>query len=241
MLVDVGIVFYDRPEFTPLVLDRLLRSQAASKHHVRLFVADNSDDPKARQLIMDSMPLFDRTIFYKQNVGLVLALNDLGAMMKAEYIAFMDCDTLVPPDIWDKIFEPLVHIPEIGSVSPIWPDPWEDTTRRAFSDDAISSTAYGCRLSEASNTAVVHAMRRKEFETLGGYKDEVGSNAGVGCESDFSRRIRKLGMKIVFHHDVRAIHLPNTIGDSPDYAIVKQAAKYRDKARYLKSLEKVAE
>ncbi len=236
MLIDVGIVFYNRPEFTPLVLDRLLRSQKASENHVRLFVADNSDDPKAKQLIKDAMHLFDRTVFYRKNVGLVAALNDLGAMMQAEYIAFMDCDTLVPPHIWDKLFDPLIHMPEVGSVSPVWPDPVEDSTKQAFSEEAVMQTPHDFKISRAANTAVVHAMRRKEFDTLGGYLDGVGSNAGVGCESDFARRIRGLGMDIVFNHDVTAIHLPNTIGDSPDYAIAKRAQKAQDKARYLESL-----
>lgn len=236
MLIDVGIVFYNRPEFTPLVLDRLFRSQKASKHHVRLFVADNSDDPKARQLAIDYMPQFDRMIFYKQNVGLVPALNDLGAMMTAEYIAFMDCDTLVPPDIWDKLFEPLIHMPEVGSVCPLWDNPVEDSTKHAMTEQAIHNVSHGCRISMAPNTAVVHAMRMKEFKTLGGYADGVGSKAGVGCESDFARRIRDLGMDIVFNHDVKAIHLPNTIGDSPDYGKAKKIAKVKEKADYLASL-----
>lgn len=237
MLVDIGIVFYNRPEFTPLVLDRLLRSQAESKNHVRLFVADNSSDPAARRLIVDSMHLFDRTTFYKTNVGLVAALNDMGSMMDAEYIAFMDADTLVPPDIWDKIFEPLIHLPKVGSVSPKWLDPVEDSTRKAFSPDSITDTCHGFRIGTAPNTAVVHAMRRKDFETLGGYKDDIGSNAGVGCESDFCRRVRNdLGMDVVFHHDIMAIHLPNTIGESPEYGRIKAAAKARDKAIYKEFL-----
>jgi len=221
MLIDVGLVFFNRPEFVPIVLDRLFRSIAASEEHqVRLFVADNASCEETQEILWKHRKAFERFLVYRENVGLVTALNELGAMMTADYIAFMDCDVLVPPEIWDRLFLPLIHCPQVGGVSPMWKDPVEACVKQAFAKDA-ERFEHGIRIVNAPNNAIIHAMRRSLFVELGGYRD-FGALAGYGAESDFTARTLDKGYRVVFDRTVTAVHLPNTIGDNPEHRAFKR-------------------
>ena len=227
-MIDIGLVFYNRPEFVDLVLHRLFASIEANEIPVRLFVADNSDncDGGTREKLIHHSRYFqfERLVLNKSNVGLARSFNELMAMMDADYFAFMDCDVLVPPVIWDKMADVLAKLDTVGAVCPIWRDPIEDCTKKMFARDVSRHSQHGFRISPASNVAVV-TMLRKEFALQVGNFCEFGSGAGWGCETDISRRILATGKEIVFLHDVETIHLPNTIGDNPAYKAVKEQSK----------------
>jgi len=223
-MIDLGIVFYNRPEFVDIVLHRLFASIEANEMPVRLFVADNSDSDETRSKLIQHNRRFERLLLSGSNVGLARSFNELMAMMDADYFAFMDCDVLVPPVIWDKMADVLAKLDTVGAVCPIWRDPVEDCTKKMFARDVSRHSQHGFRISPASNVAVV-TMLRKEFALQVGNFCEFGSGAGWGCETDISRRILATGKEIVFLHDVETIHLPNTIGDNPAYKAVKEQSK----------------
>ena len=233
-MIDLGIVFYNRPEFVDVVLHRLFASIDANEMPVRLFVADNSDSDETRNKLVAHNRRFERLLLSGSNSGLARSLNELMAMMDADYFALMDCDVLVPPVIWDKLADVLAKLDTVGAVCPIWRDPIEDCTKKMFARDVSRHSQYGFRISPASNVAVV-TMLRKEFALQVGNFSEFGSGVGWGCETDISRRILATGKEISFLHDVEAIHLPNTIGDNPEHAKAKQQAKALAKENFNKA------
>ena len=223
-MIDLGLVFYNRPEFVDIVLHRLFASIDANEMPVRLFVADNSDSDETRSKLIQHNRRFERLVLSGSNGGLARSLNELMAMMDADFFALMDCDVLVPPVIWDKLVDVLAKMDTVGAVCPVWRDPAEDCTKKMFARDVSRHSQHGFRVSPASNVAVA-TMLRKEFALQVGNFIDFGSGAGWGCETDISRRILATGKEIVFLHDVEVIHLPNTIGDNPEYKTAKEQSK----------------
>lgn len=113
--VSVIIVSYNVQDFLDLCLDAVFKSLSNVTHEV--FVVDNASKDGSVALVQSKYPqvkLLDNT----DNKGFSKANNQALALSQGKYVHFLNPDTIIPEDFYDKTIAYLNAHPQVGALGP---------------------------------------------------------------------------------------------------------------------------
>jgi len=213
-MINVCIVTYNRPDFTRQCIEVFLNSPYEKCW--RLVVVDNSDSSRDGQetrgwLRHNAHRGIDALILNADNVGFAKGQNQAIAASIGEYCLMCDGDAVLSEN-WLDLFQPFeCGIENIGIVAPMCHH--AKPPYRYVQEDYPE---HGFSLGYRGNVAIAHAMRLEDVRKYGGYIDN-GGLGGWGTETELCDKFRADGKRVALHLGVSIEHLPNTIGNTPEY------------------------
>lgn len=162
---------------------------------------DDTDEVVQRQ----SFPVSLRLI-HERKPGVAAARNAGVAAAAGQYIVFLDNDILVEPDFIQRHFDALLANPGCWVLGQVINLPEQERTPFGkFRKALYGYTPPDCGVVEARwLTGQIFSLPRADFERLGGF-DETFLNASVE-DFDFALHAWRLGIKILFHPTIVALH-----------------------------------
>jgi len=227
MKLSVIIVNYNVKYFLEVCIHSVMR---ATKGMVtEIFVVDNNSSDDSCSFIKNRFPEV-KLIENKENKGFSKANNQAVAQSSGEYILFLNPDTVMPEDFFEKAIPYMDAHPEAGALGPriidgkgqFAPDAKKSyptlsvaifkTTgiNKLFSKSSYFNKYYAVHIGERQ-TAPVEVLsgccmlvRRTAMDAAGGPFDE---EYFMYCEDvDLSYRIEKAGFKNIYFPEVDLIH-----------------------------------
>lgn len=113
--VSVVIVSYNVQDFLDLCLDAVTKSLKNIEHEI--FVVDNDSKDDSVGLVQRKYPHV-RLIDNKINVGFSKANNQALALSSGEYIHYLNPDTIIPEDFYEKCLAYMDAHPHVGALGP---------------------------------------------------------------------------------------------------------------------------
>ncbi len=227
MKVSVIIVNYNVKYFLEVCLHSVFR--AAHKFEVEVIVVDNNSVDGSIEFIRSKYPEVI-LIPNSDNKGFSKANNQAVAIAKGEYILFLNPDTVMPEDFFEKTLAYMDVHPEAGSLGPrlidgkglFAPDGKKSFPKlsvalfktiginKLFPKSTYFNAYYAVHVGERETAAVevlsgcCMLMRASAMEKAGGPFDE---EYFMYCEDvDLSYRIMKAGFKNIYYPEVDLIH-----------------------------------
>jgi GT2 family glycosyltransferase len=227
MKLSVIIVNYNVRYFLELCVDSVLK--AADGIDAEVIVADNNSADGSMQMLRERFPQVIR-IENKENAGFSKANNQGVAVARGEYILFLNPDTVMPEDFFQKTLAYLDAHPEAGALGPrlidgkgrFAPDSKKSfpTLRvalfkssglnRIFPRSPFFNSYYAVHVGEW-HTAPVEVLsgccmmlRRSVIDRIGGAFDE---DYFMYCEDvDLSYRVRQAGFQNIYFPEATLVH-----------------------------------
>ena len=227
MKITVIIVNYNVKYFLEVCLHSVIR--AAKNTAIEIIVVDNNSTDDSCAMVREKFPSVI-LIENKDNKGFSKANNQGVAIARGEYILFLNPDTVMPEDFFDKTMAYMDAHPKAGALGPrlidgkglFAPDAKKSfpslsvaifkTTgiNKLFSKSPYFNKYYAVHIGERE-TAPVEVLsgccmliRRSAMDEAGGPFDE---DYFMYCEDvDLSYRIQKAGYHNIYFPDVDLIH-----------------------------------
>ncbi|HLS71203.1 MAG TPA: glycosyltransferase [Chitinophagaceae bacterium] len=114
-LLSIIIVNYNVEQFICLCLDSVIR--AIESLNAEIIVVDNASKDKSVSLIKLHFPQV-QLIESKENLGFSKANNLAYSKAKGKYIHFLNPDTVLPEDYYEKLIPFMEETPNVGAVGP---------------------------------------------------------------------------------------------------------------------------
>jgi len=230
-VVSAVIVSFNTREMTLDCLHALTKSQFNGT--MEIFVVDNNSKDGSVEAIRDTFPAV-RVITNSQNVGFGAANNQAMRLAMGDYILLLNSDAFVKQDAVASLLNCLRGHPDAGVVGPRllnddgsmqrscfrFPSPgqaWRENLwiSRCFGPHStLGDLQTWAHDQEREVDWVVGAcmlVRRTVWERIRGFDERFFL---YGEETDWQRRIRDAGWKIVFCPDAIVTHLGGTSGES---------------------------
>jgi len=155
-----------------------------------------------------------KVLFNDGDIGLSAARNLGIKESKGEFIAFVDDDTILPPDWADEMVKAYADDSVIGITGPALPQ-WEDESAASWFPQELlwllSCTGWSDwdEIREVRNAwGQGMSFRREAFDNCGGFLNEFGFHKGSMAEdNEFSFRVRRCtGKRILYYPSVTLWH-----------------------------------
>jgi len=187
--IDVLVCTYERASLRPC-LDRIARQILPRGVNIGVVVADNAARPKARRMVLQSLP-YARYIHAPQS-NISIARNALLEASQADFIAFIDDDELAPVDWVQKLYKDLGENDAVfGDVRAIYPDHTPNwIVESDFHSTSLSSEKKVLKTGHAGNVLI----RWRGTPWQGERFDERLGVVG-GEDTDYFYRLYRRGAK----------------------------------------------
>jgi GT2 family glycosyltransferase len=206
---------HERPAELRRCLDTL-RAQTGTGDHLEVVVIDDSSSSDIQGLVASvagAGPVAMRC--ERQALGGVnRARNHGAAIARGDVLAFLDDDTLVSPGWAGALLGAFEHHPAAGvggrvQLQLAGPAPsWLEPRRYYLAEYDLGDEAHwleGDPVPVGANCAV----RRSEFERLGGFRDgldRIGGSLVSNGDTEFFRRLRSAGGRLRYEPAARVLH-----------------------------------
>jgi len=227
MKLSVIIVNYNVKYFLEVCLHSVLR--AAKGVDAEIIVVDNNSTDDSCNMVRQKFPTV-QLIENKDNKGFSKANNQAVAIAKGEYVLFLNPDTVMPEDFFEKTLPYMDANPDVGGLGPrlidgkgvFAPDSKKSfpslsvalfkTTgiNKIFSTSPYFNKYYAVHIHEHEVAPIdvlsgcCMLIRRKAMDEAGGPFDE---DYFMYCEDvDLSYRIQKTGYKNMYYPKADLIH-----------------------------------
>lgn len=227
MKLSVIIVNYNVRYFLELCVDSVLK--AAEDIEAEVIVVDNNSSDDSLAMLRERFPQVI-TIENKENTGFSKANNQGVAIARGEYILFLNPDTVMPEDFFQKTLRYLDAHPEAGALGPrlidgkgrFAPDAKKSfpTLRvalfkssglnRLFPRSPYFNSYYAVHVGERQTAPVevlsgcCMMLRRSVIDQIGGAFDE---DYFMYCEDvDLSYRVRQAGYQNMYFPEATLVH-----------------------------------
>lgn len=228
-LVTVIVPVYDDTAMTLACLRSLADDPPAEARVEYVVVDDASPSDVARQLAQIPGVTFLRNA---ENLGFLRTCNRAALLSKADYLVFLNNDTLVRPGWLDELVRTAERDPRVGAVGAklIYPDGslqeaggliWRDASgwnygRGARADDP--SYEYVRDADYCSGAALL--VRRSLFNQLGGFDERYAP--AYFEDSDLCFAVRRAGFRVVYQPRSVVVHREGGTGGTDTGAGVKR-------------------
>lgn len=227
MKLSVIIVNYNVRYFLELCVDSVLK--AAHGFEAEVIVVDNCSTDDSLAMLRERFPQVIR-IENQDNAGFSKANNQGVAIARGEYILFLNPDTVMPEDFFQKTLACLDSKPEIGALGPrlidgkgrFAPDAKKSFPslqvalfkssgiNRLFPRSAYFNSYYAVHVGERQTAPVevlsgcCMLLRRLVIDQIGGAFDE---DYFMYCEDvDLSYRVRQAGFQNLYFPEATLVH-----------------------------------
>jgi glycosyltransferase involved in cell wall biosynthesis len=213
MHISVVISTYNRAASLARTLESLRQMRVRSNLEWELIVVDNNSIDNTRAAVTEYLRTsgLNGRIVFEPKQGLCHARNRGVAEATGEIIAFTDDDVRLAPEWLEEIAETFKKFDCIGVGGKSVPE-WNDVAKPAWlvtagphrlSSGPILEFDLGKEAKELQVPpwGLNMAFRRVAFERYGGFRTDLGvSGAGglLGEDTEFGRRLFRLGEKIVY-------------------------------------------
>jgi hypothetical protein len=194
---------------------------------IELIVVDNGSQDDTLKIIEKEIDLDIKVIMNEKNVGYSGAINKGKRATNARLLVISNADVEFQSDTLNILVSYMYQHPDIGVLGPqqVFPDGrWQ----RSYGDvpGLLCSIKNLLGITSAKHflrtltwpwfrwdrrpcqvgyiDGAVMAIRREAFEAVGGFDENFFF---YGEDVDFCMRLRKAGWKVVFHPEVRVIHV----------------------------------
>jgi GT2 family glycosyltransferase len=186
--------------------------------NLEIIIVDNSSVDESVKFIRENFPQI-KLIQNKKNSGFGAANNQGAKIAQGEILFFLNPDTLIKENIFQKIIETFKKDSKIGIIAPqlILPDnspqPWaygkeqgiwqliKSKIYKTFTQLPKYPTAQSSGVDWVSGAAL--AIRRDIFEKIGGFDEKFFMYFE---DRDLCQRVRKIGYKVIVLPEIKVIH-----------------------------------
>ena len=171
-------------------------------------VDDSSDEPVAGSLdLPPSIAAITRVVRQTESEGYIVARNTIMRLARNEYVLLLDDDAyLIAADVLKEALAIMARHPEVAAIGCAQAEadgtPWPTAMQPA-------PVSYRCRV--ASYIGFAHLLRRRVFQEVGGYRENLHF---YGEEKDFCAQLLRAGYQVVFLPDALVAHVPDPSGRS---------------------------
>ncbi|HCC85360.1 MAG TPA: hypothetical protein DEQ06_01980 [Porphyromonadaceae bacterium] len=224
-LISVIIITYNSGKYIRRCIESLCRQRMIDD--IELIVVDNGSQDDTLKIIEKEIDLDIKVIMNEKNVGYSGAINKGKRATNARLLVISNADVEFQSDTLNILVSYMYQHPDIGVLGPqqVFPDGrWQ----RSYGDvpGLLCSIKNLLGITSAKHflrtltwpwfrwdrrpcqvgyiDGAVMAIRREAFEAVGGFDENFFF---YGEDVDFCMRLRKAGWKVVFHPEVRVIHV----------------------------------
>jgi GT2 family glycosyltransferase len=193
-------------------LESIVKETAGGTYEV--IVVDNGSDEPTRQMLSGVGGL--RLIRNDTNVGFVGASNQGAAAAKAEFVVFLNNDTIVLPDWLDALIRTFERDPLVGAVGAklVYPSGrlqeaggiiWSDGHGWNYGrNEDPNAPAFGYVREVDYCSGACLAVRRSLFEQLGGFDNRYAP--AYYEDVDLAFRLREAGYRVLYQPASQIVH-----------------------------------
>jgi glycosyltransferase involved in cell wall biosynthesis len=205
MLLSVVIPAFNEELYLPKTLSSILRAGAECRCGMELIVVDNASADRTAEVAKE----FGAFVVHEQVHNIARVRNVGAEAARGDVLVFIDADTLVPHQFFDKVAEAMSDPACLGG-SPDIVHQVRSSLLRAY---LRAWRRIGIKLGMAQGAA--QFCRKSAFKILNGYDE----SQFMGEDVDFYWRLRKLcanaGGYLKFLDDVTVIPSPRRFDQSP--------------------------
>jgi GT2 family glycosyltransferase len=193
-------------------LESIIKETAEGTYEA--IVVDNGSDEPTRQMLSGVGGL--RLIRNDTNVGFVGACNQGAAAAKAEFVVFLNNDTIVLPDWLDALIRTFERDPLVGAVGAklVYPSGrlqeaggiiWSDGHGWNYGrNEDPNAPAFGYVREVDYCSGACLAVRRSLFEQLGGFDNRYAP--AYYEDVDLAFRLREAGYRVLYQPASQIVH-----------------------------------
>ncbi|MEM1925343.1 MAG: glycosyltransferase family 2 protein [Pyrobaculum sp.] len=231
--VSIVIATYNSEKYLKYLFESLLSQEGVPHKDVEIIFVDGNSSDSTVELLYDFMHKYKemfydiKVIVHDANYGVSRARNDGIKISKGEYVLILDSDVMLPPNglytllnFMEKSSDPFLAGVKALHILP------ESIIGKLTLDRIINCKHIG-RVTEHYGIADATLLKRKIFNEVGFYREDMGPPFSSLEDWELGMRIKRKGYKVVMLGDLIAIHKPKTSNEASPASSLWHSIKSR--------------